>query len=170
MTAVHPSCVAETMRWHEVLVWSLGSGLAMAIVFACGQSLGLTRLDIPFLLGTAVTSDRDRAKIIGHALNLGATIVFGSIYILFFEIHGHSGLIYGAEIGLIHGLAVLMILVPLMPGIHPRMVTDSRGPEPTRLLQPPGFFGINYGRHTPWVTLTAHVVFGCILGTFYTPR
>lgn len=158
------------MRWIETLVWSFGAGVTMTIVFACGQALGLTRLDIPFILGTMFTSDRDRAKIAGHALNLFASVAFGAVYILFFEIHAHSGLLYGAQIGLIHGLFILMILIPLMPGIHPRMVSDARGPEPTRLLQPPGFFAMNYGRHTPWVTLAAHVVFGAILGTFYTPR
>lgn len=142
----------------------------MAIVFACGQALGLTRLDLPFILGTMFTSDRDRAKLLGHALNLVAAVVFGAIYVLFFEIHGHSGLVYGAEMGLIHGLFILMIFVPVMPGLHPRMVSDARGPEPTRLLQPPGFFAINYGRNTPWVTLAAHVAFGAILGTFYLPR
>lgn len=158
------------MRIEEVLVWSLGAGVTMAIVFACGQALGLTRLDLPFILGTIFTSDRDRAKLIGHGLNLVAAVAFGAIYVLFFEIHGHSGLVYGAEIGLIHGLFILMIFVPMMPGLHPRMVSDARGPEPTRLLQPPGFFAINYGRHTPWVTLAAHVAFGSILGTFYVPR
>ena len=142
----------------------------MAVVFACAQALGWTRLDIPFILGTAFTADRDRAKLIGHALNLCAAVPFGALYVLFFEVHGHSGLFYGSGIGLIHGLFILMVLIPLMPGLHPRMVSDNRGPDPTRLLQPPGFFAVNYGRNTPWVTLAAHVVFDAILGTFYTPR
>lgn len=158
------------MRLTDIAMWSLGAAVVMGIVFACGQALGLTRLDLPFIFGTIFTSDRDRTKLIGHGLNLVAAVGFGAFYVLFFEVHGHSGWLYGAGLGLIHGLFILMIFVPLMPGVHPRMVSDARGPEPTRLLQPPGFFAINYGRHTPWVTLAAHVAFGAIIGTFYTPR
>jgi len=50
------------------------------------------------------------------------------------------------------------------------MVSDSRGPEPTRLLEPPGFLAMNYGRMTPIVTLVAHTVYGLILGSFYALR
>jgi hypothetical protein len=38
------------------------------------------------------------------------------------------------------------------------------------LLEPPGFFTTNYGFKTPFVLLFAHVVYGVVLGTFYTLR
>jgi hypothetical protein len=47
------------------------------------------------------------------------------------------------------------------------MVSDFRGPEPTRLLEPPGFFVTNYGRITPLVLLFVHVLYGATLGAFY---
>ena len=47
------------------------------------------------------------------------------------------------------------------------MVSDSRGPEPTRLLEPPGFLVTNYGRWTPLVLLLAHALFGAVMGGFY---
>lgn len=42
-----------------------------------------------------------------------------------------------------------------------------QGPTPTKQLQPPGFFAINYGRATPVVTQIAHIVYGGMLGFFY---
>jgi hypothetical protein len=48
------------------------------------------------------------------------------------------------------------------------MVSDSRGPEPTRLLEPPGFLVTNYGRITPVIVIAAHALYGLVLGTFYT--
>jgi uncharacterized oligopeptide transporter (OPT) family protein len=50
------------------------------------------------------------------------------------------------------------------------MVSESSGPEPTRLLEPPGFLAINYGRNTPFVLLAAHGIYGAILGMFYLLR
>jgi hypothetical protein len=50
------------------------------------------------------------------------------------------------------------------------MVSDFRGPQPTRLLEPPGFLATNYGRGTPVVTFIAHAAYGAILGAFYMPR
>ena len=47
------------------------------------------------------------------------------------------------------------------------VVSDFRGPEPTRLLEPPGFLVRNYGSMTPWVLLFAHVMYGAMLGTCY---
>jgi len=50
------------------------------------------------------------------------------------------------------------------------VVSDSRGPEPTRLLEPPGFLATNYGRMTPVIPVFAHTIYGLILGTFYALR
>jgi hypothetical protein len=47
------------------------------------------------------------------------------------------------------------------------MVSEYYGPTPNRLLQPPGFMALNYGRQTPIVTIAAHVAYGMIIGAFY---
>jgi hypothetical protein len=72
----------------------------------------------------------------------------------------------GTIAGLLHGLAVLIALMPILPAVHPRMASEQRGPEPTRALEPPGVLALNYGRQTPVVTLVAHVAYGAILGAF----
>jgi hypothetical protein len=38
------------------------------------------------------------------------------------------------------------------------------------VLEPPGPFGLNYGRETIVFTLAAHVAYGALLGGFLTPR
>jgi uncharacterized membrane protein YagU involved in acid resistance len=76
----------------------------------------------------------------------------------------------GAAIGLVHGLFVLLVVMPVLPGLHPRMASEQRGPEPTRQLEPPGFLALNYGRRTPISVILAHLVYGGILGTFYRVR
>jgi hypothetical protein len=73
----------------------------------------------------------------------------------------------GLGIGLVHGLFVLLAIMPMLPGLHPRMASEQRGPEPTRQLEPPGFLALNYGRRTPLSVILAHLVYGTILGAFY---
>ena len=50
-----------------------------------GQSLGLTRVDIPFIVGTMFTPNRDRAKVIGVAVHIINGWLFAFVYALFFE-------------------------------------------------------------------------------------
>ncbi len=65
------------------------------------------------------------------------------------------------------GLFVLVAGVPLLPGLHPRMASEERGPTPTRQLEPPGFMALNYGMRTPVSVLIAHLLYGRIVGAFY---
>jgi len=71
--------------------------------------------------------------------------------------------------GLVQGVVVIVAALPLLPGLHPRMVSDFRGPEPTRLLEPPGWLAVNYGHFSPLIILVAHTAYGVILGSFYVP-
>jgi hypothetical protein len=47
------------------------------------------------------------------------------------------------------------------------MASDSTGPEPTKMLEPPGFLALNYGYRTPLAVLIAHIAYGTVLGAFY---
>jgi hypothetical protein len=62
---------------------------------------------------------------------------------------------------------VLTAGMRLMPGFHPRMASEQKGPTVTPQLEPPGFLALNYGYQTPASVLLAHLVYGAILGTFY---
>ncbi len=135
-----------------------------------GQALGLTRIDMPFIVGTVFTPHRDRAKVIGYALHIINGWLFAIVYALFFENVHRATWWFGGLLGALQGVVVLVAALPLLPGVHPRMVSDFRGPEPTRLLEPPGFLAMNYGRLTPLVTLVAHTLYGVIIGAFYQLR
>jgi hypothetical protein len=65
---------------------------------------------------------------------------------------------------LVHVGVALTILVPLLPGIHPRMASERAGPASTAALEPPGLLGLNYGVETPAVAIVAHLAFGVALG------
>ena len=158
------------MDLDSILLWGFAATIVMTTLILTAQSLGLTRLDMPFILGTIVTPHRDAAKVIGYFLHIGNGWLFAVVYALFFEdIHRATWWI-GASFGLLQGLVVVVAILPLMPGIHPRMVSDFRGPEPTRLLEPPGFLATNYGRYTPTIVILAHTLYGTIIGTFYRLR
>jgi uncharacterized membrane protein YagU involved in acid resistance len=113
------------------------------------------------------TPDRDRARVVGLVLHLVNGWVFAIVYGLFFENLHMATWWYGALLGAAQGMFIVVVVLPVLPGVHPRMVSDFRGPEPTRLLEPPGFLVRNYGSKTPFVLLFAHVMYGTVLGTFY---
>jgi hypothetical protein len=151
----------------------LGSVVATAVLtglLRTAQATGYTRMDLPLMLGTMMTPDRDRAKVEGFFAHMLNGWLFGWLYIGTFHAWRRSGPAVGAMIGLVHGLFVLISVLPLLPGAHPRMASDFTGPQPTTRLEPPGFMALNYGRRTPAVTLVAHVIYGAILGFFYKVR
>lgn len=152
---------------RDELLWSFVATLFLTGIMRISQARGVTRMDVPLILGTMITPDRDRAKVAGSAVHILNGWLFGSVYATAFHSWRRSNLILGALIGLVHGLFVLVTVLPLLPGAHRRMASDFTGPQPTAGLEPPGFMGLNYGRSTPIVTLIAHMVYGGIIGHFY---
>jgi hypothetical protein len=153
-------------------VWgALAGGFAGTLVLTTAQRAGnelhLTRMDLPFLLGTAFTDDRTRAKAIGYVLHFVVGIAFAFVYYALFVAIDRSGWWLGAVFGLAHGLfsgtALINILLPL---VHPRMGGSSTAAPSVALVEPPGFMMLNYGLQTPLVSLTAHVAFGALVGGF----
>ena len=155
------------MNLPSILLWGFAATVILTTAIILGQSLGFTRIDIPFIIGTMFTATRDRAKMVGLIIHMVNGWIFASVHALFFEALGVATWWLGALTGAMQGLFVVVAVLPLLPGIHPRMVSDFRGPEPTRLLEPPGFLAANYGRLTPLVTIVAHVLYGLTLGAFY---
>jgi hypothetical protein len=152
--------------WGTLLGGFLGT-VVLTTVLRGASELGWTRMDLPFLLGTAVTADRVRAKLAGYALHFVFGLVFALGYWAVFAVGGKSGVLIGALLGLVHGLFAGTALVSiLLPAVHPRMGTgfDAAGSAP--LLEPPGFMLINYGRRTPLATIVSHVIYGAIVGGF----
>lgn len=153
-------------------IWSaLAGGFAGTIVLTSALSgaseLRLTRMDLPFLLGTAMSSDRMRAKLIGYALHFVAGLVFALAYFGLFAILGRAGWRLGMLFGLVHALFAGTVLVNvILPVVHPRIGTFYSAANSEAFLEPPGFMLMNYGRATPIVTLLAHLLYGAIVGAF----
>ena len=57
--------VAELPTLWNMMIWGFAATVAMTIVMQGAQGLGLSRLSLPFLLGTFFTGDRRRAVTIG---------------------------------------------------------------------------------------------------------
>jgi hypothetical protein len=153
-------------------VWAALAGgfagtLVLTTALSAGSQLRLTRMDIPFLLGTAFTDDRTRAKLVGHALHFTAGLIFALVYYAGFVVLGRAGWRLGLIFGFAHALFAGTTLVNvLLPAVHPRMGTPSSAADSAPLLEPPGFMLLNYGRTTPMVTILAHLAYGAIVGAF----
>jgi uncharacterized membrane protein YagU involved in acid resistance len=155
------------MSWGSWLLWGFAGTVVLTTLMSGSQGLGLTRMNLPYMLGTMVTPNRDRARVIGIGLHLINGWLFSLIYVAAFHVWGGPAWWKGALIGLVHALFVLTAGMAAMPGIHPRMASVRRGPTVVRQLEPPGFLAIHYGIRTPISVVLAHVVFGIVLGTFY---
>jgi hypothetical protein len=154
------------MIWGALAGGFVGT-LVLSTSLRAGSELRLTRMDIPFMLGTILTRDRTRAKVVGYALHFVFGAGFALVYYAVFRAIDRSGWWEGALLGLAHGLFATTALVNiLLPLVHPLMATRPSAAAPPPLLERPGFLMLNYGRSTPVVTIAAHVAYGAIVGGF----
>jgi hypothetical protein len=156
------------MNFASWLLWGFVGTIVLTTILAGSQGAGMSRMNIPYLLGTMFTPHRDRAKLYGIVIHLANGWLFSLLYIAAFHALGLATWWLGAFIGFIHAAFVLVVGLPSLPGMHPRMAGEQYGPTVVRQLEPPGFLALNYGFQTPLSVVIAHLVFGAILGAFYT--
>lgn len=155
------------MNADQLLLWGFAATVILTAVMAISKPLGLTRMDLPFLLGTMVTANRNKAPVVGFLLHVVMGWLLAFIYAAAFRSANLSAWWFGAAIGLVHGTFVLSVGLQILASFHPRMAQPFQGPTPTKQLEPPGYFALNYGKGTPLTTLLAHVLYGSVLGMFY---
>jgi len=153
------------------LVGALAGGFVGTVVLTTGlrlaQIAGLTRMDIPLLLGTAFTASRSRASAIGYVLHFLNGQFFALAYWAIFVAVDQAGWLFGGVLGVVHAAFAGGALVNiLLPAVHPRMGSRWTDASQTPLLEPPGFMLWNYGRHTALVTMLGHIAYGSIVGGF----
>jgi uncharacterized membrane protein YagU involved in acid resistance len=156
------------MDWSGWATFGFGATVALTGTMVLAQAAGLSRMDIPMMLGTMISEDPDRARVAGFIIHLVNGQLFALLYAGAFAALEKATWWLGALFGLFHGFVALLVMVPLLPGVHRRMASERGGPRLDAVLEPPGLFALNYGRETPLVTLTAHVVYGALLGAFLT--
>jgi hypothetical protein len=160
-----------------LVVGALLGTFVMTAVMETAQAARITRISIPFMLGAMVSERRATIRVAGFAMHLLNGLIFALGYALVFELLGRSDWWVGAAAGAIHGALALVILLPMLQDVHPRMAAENQGPDPTPMLQPdptpmlqpPGFLALNYGKRTPLVTVVAHIVYGAIVAAAYPP-
>ena len=157
------------MNWGSWLVWGFAATVTLTFFFSAAQGLGFTRMSIPLLLGTMVTPDRSRAKLAGVVLHLLNGWLFALLYIAIFNQWGGPSIGRGLLVGTTHAGFVLTAGMAVLPSLHPRMASEQHGPDAARQLEPPGFLSLHYGVRTPIAVLLGHMLFGAMLGAFYTP-
>ena len=150
--------------WTGWALFGLVATAALTVVMITAQLGGLTRLDLPLVLGTLVTENPDRARVAGFFIHLGVGQGFALGYAATFALLESATWWLGALLGALHVAVALTVLVPLLAGVHPRMATHRAGPATTAVLEPPGLFALNYGTQTPAVAVTAHLAYGIVLG------
>jgi hypothetical protein len=158
------------MDWAGWALFGLLATTALTAVMIAAQLAGLTRLDLPLVLGTLVTTDPDRARVAGFIIHLATGQGFALGYAATFALlHGPTWWL-GGLLGALHVTVALTVLLPLLPGVHPRMASHRAGPANTAALEPPGLFALNYGIQTPAVAVVAHLVYGAGLGLLLQAR
>jgi hypothetical protein len=157
------------MDWSGWAIYGLLATAALTVVMAGAQLLGRTRVDLPLMLGTLVVADPDRARVAGFFLHLAAGQFFALGYALVFAVADEATWWIGGLLGLLHGAVVVLVIMPLLPGVHPRMASERAGLLGGAALEPPGLLALNYGSETPVVTLLAHLLYGIALGVLLSP-
>ncbi|MFG3604702.1 hypothetical protein [Micromonospora chersina] len=157
------------MDWAGWDLFGLVATAALTAALITAQLAGLTRLDLPLMLGTLVTEDPDRARGVGFFLHLGAGQGFALGYAATFALLHRATSWIGALLGLLHVGIALTLLLPLLPGVHPRVASQRAGLTSTAVLEPPGVLAVNYGVQTPAVAVVIHVIYGIVLGLLLQP-
>lgn len=154
------------MNADNLILWGFASTIVLTTVMVSAKYIGLTRIDLPFMLGTLFTNGRDKAVLVGFITHVIMGWIFALVYAAAFASSGLHHWWFGAMIGFVHAAFVLTVGLQVLNAIHPRMARPHQGPTPTRQLEPPGFLALNYGKGTPIATFLAHLVYGTILGSF----
>ncbi len=152
---------AQTMG--TLVLWGLVATTAMAAVLQLSEGLGLSRMSLTFMVGSAFSGKRGVATVLGFVLYVLGGWAFAFLYFAFLSSLGIETWWMGAVLGLFHG-AFLLAAMPLLPFVHPRMASEFHGATALRQLEPPGFLATNYGYQTPAATLVAQMVYGAVLG------
>src|SRR5205085_7141622 len=111
-----PCDLLLAMNLPSILIWGFAATIVLTAMTIAAQSLGLTRIDLPFIIGTMVTPNRDRAKVIGTLFHVVNGWIFAIVYALFFEqLHAATWWL-GSAIGIVQGVFVVVALLPILPG------------------------------------------------------
>jgi hypothetical protein len=150
----------DAVSWLGAIVWGVVATLAFTVVSMMGKAMGITRMDLLDVLGSAVAGPgSSRAKIIGLGMHLtnGAVLALAWVY---------GAVLFGLPANWLTALAWSVVLTALalvmmstIGAVHPAMRQGEQAD--------PGPAATNFGRMTPVGSLAGHLVYGLVLGLTY---
>lgn len=78
------------MDWAGWGLFGLLATTGLTALMIAAQLGGLSRLDLPLILGATVTPDPDRARVVGFFIHLAAGQCFALGYAACFVLFGHA--------------------------------------------------------------------------------
>src|SRR5688572_14819128 len=94
------------MNIGEVMLWGFGATVILTTIMVGSKYLGLTRIDLPFMLGTIFTESRDKAVRIGFVSHMIMGWIFAFIYGVAFNISELRTWWFGLAVGFVHAAFV----------------------------------------------------------------
>jgi hypothetical protein len=152
------------MNWLALIFLGILGTISFIIITELGIGLRLTRMNIPFIVGTLFTLNKFRALIYGFLCHFLMGVILAFIYYWIMLTFGWISIWFGAILAIIQAALFMTAGCTLLPACLPLMADELYGPEAGKLIEPPGFLGMNYGYYTPLVLLLSHVTFGICVG------
>src|SRR5689334_13451900 len=116
------------MNWSSWILSGFVATIVLSAMLATSQGLGLTRMNLPYMIGAVITHDRDKARLYGIIAHIFNGWAFSILYVFIFETTRNATWWFGLIIGLVHALFVLSVGMMVLPTLHPRMASERHGP------------------------------------------
>jgi hypothetical protein len=167
----------ECMTFEVIpaLIAGFVATVVMTAMMTLAAKVGLTQMPpMTIVTGSMMSEDPETARRFGvviHYIVMG-TVVFGLIYAAVFRAVDSASVPTGLVVGAVHGVVVGAMAMPMMPAMHPRMLTSPTSGAfittgETVTLSKPGFLGVNWGAMTPVGLLVGHLVYGLVVALVY---
>ncbi len=146
-----------------ILAGFIGTALMTISIYA-GKLMGLS-FDMPRTIGLMfVDKDSRSLYVVGLLVHFLIGAVFAIFYALIFWLVGATQSFimlaaWGTILGALHGVGIGAFM-GVMPQFHPRT-------GPGMAIEPPGYFGRNYGIAMPMGIVVMHMIFGAVFSVVY---
>jgi hypothetical protein len=170
------------MNVTAAIIGGLIGGAAMLALLYPARSAAPDQMRMDFLkmVGMMLVPAGAAAYVAGFAIHAMMSVVFGIAHgalIQSVNVTATAGLAWGALFGFAHAvvvgamMGVMPMMHPRMRPEHPKMVPAFEGIATSAnqedLLEPPGFFLMNYPVATIVGFVALHIMFGVIVGVVY---
>src|SRR5690242_7077230 len=105
------------MNGRSIVLWGFISTTILTGIISAAQGLGFTRIDLPYMLGSLFSANRDRAKVIGTVIHFFNGWAFAALYAAAFESWRRSSWWLGMGAGLFHAFFILAGVMRLLPSM-----------------------------------------------------